>query len=52
MKAIFYYLLFLSQCLTSSTLPLVLAPNFRLQDMSGKAVALQAFRGKVVYVDF
>jgi thiol-disulfide isomerase/thioredoxin len=51
MKAIFCSLLFLSQCLTSST-PLALAPNFRLQDMAGKAVALQDFRGKVVYVDF
>jgi len=52
MKALLCSLLLLSQCLTSSTPPIALAPTFRLQDMLGKAVALQDFRGKVVYVDF
>ncbi|WP_162910580.1 peroxiredoxin family protein [Hymenobacter oligotrophus] len=29
-----------------------LAPDFRLQDLMGKAVAMQELRGKVVYLDF
>ncbi|MDO7852311.1 TlpA family protein disulfide reductase [Hymenobacter convexus] len=35
-----------------ATPPREQAPAFRLQDVAGKAVALQDFRGKVVYLDF
>lgn len=52
MKIIRCFLLLLSHCLAPTTPPRTLAPNFRLQDMRGKAVALQDFRGKVIYLDF
>ena len=45
--------LFLGPCASTRTAPpKEVAPAFRLLDVAGNAVALQDFRGKVVYVDF
>ncbi|WP_303311322.1 TlpA disulfide reductase family protein [Hymenobacter sp. BT730] len=49
------FVLLICRCIVAVSLPPhanVPAPNFRLQDNTGKAVALHDFRGKVVYLDF
>ncbi|MET4105819.1 TlpA disulfide reductase family protein [Hymenobacter sp. UYP22] len=47
-----FLFLFLSSSFAMSPTTRERAPDFRLQDTAGKAVQLQDFRGKVVYLDF
>ena len=41
-----------SSNITQGVEPGRLAPNFQLNDMTGKLVSLSDFRGKVVYLNF